>query len=320
MKKDIELRKKILASAYQDGLFANNKSIEKNLNLNKQTVDYILNKLNEEKYFIKNRYVIDLNTINLGKFAWIFVSIDWNNFDENKFLDKLMKMQQIHTVAQITGDYDFGIKILGSSVQDINRISLIIEKFFPEILETQVHFMNQEYKTHFEIIKHHVAYKLKKIDLLILGEKDQNPTINLQEIAKKYFIHRNTISSKWNNFWKNNVIIKKTVELTPKGYDFIDLSLKSFIIIKPCPGKQETIIKNIIKNKQIQDIFTTIENEIIILVRTKNSDALAEFYKNIAKKCPNIKKTNTLIFLTKKTKPGLNIEEIKQLIEKKNYF
>ncbi len=320
MKKCIEIRKKTLAHAYQDGLFANNTSIEKKLHLNKQTIEYILTKLNEEKYFIKNRYIIDLNTINLGKFAWVFVSIDWNNFDENKFLDKLMKMHQIHTIAQITGNYDFGIKIIGSSVQDINRITLIIEKFFPEILETEVHFMNKEYKNHFEIIKNPTTYKLKKIDLLILGEKDQNPKISLQEIAKKYSIHRNTISSKWNNFWKDRVIIKKTVELTPTGYDFIDLSLKSFIIIKPSPGKQETIINKIIKNKQIQDIFTTIENEIIILVRTKNSDDLAGFYKNMAKKCPNIKKTNTLIFLTKKTKSGFNIEEIKQLIEKKNYF
>jgi DNA-binding Lrp family transcriptional regulator len=320
VKKSIELRKKILTHAYQNGLFTNNNSIEKNLKLNKQTIEYVLTKLTEENYLVKNRYVIDLNTINLGKFAWVFVSVDWNNFDENKFLDKLMKMHQIHTVAQITGSYDFGIKIIGSSIQDINNITLIIEKFFPEILEIEVHFMSKEYKTHFEIITNPSTYKLKKIDLLILGEKDQTPKISLQEIAKKYFIHRNTISNKWNNFWKDRVIIKKTVELTPKGYDFIDLGLKSFIIIKPIPGKQEIIINKLLKNKQIQDIFTTIENEIIILVRTKNSDDLAEFYKNISKKCPNIKKTNTLIFLTKKTKSGLNVEEIEQLIEKKNYF
>ncbi len=310
--------KKILKTAYINGIYSNGQSIDKRLKLSKSTVDYVLEKLKTEKYFVKERYIIDLNTLNLGKFAWLFISVNWEKFDEELFMTKLMKIINVHTIAEITGNYDYAIKLIGNSIQNLNSIILTIEKFFPEIIDTEVHFANREFKTQF--VKHYSdqKYRLNEDELWIVSEKDQNPSMKLSAIAKKYKIHRNTVSNKWNKMWENNAILKKTIELTPKGYNFIDRGLKSFIIVKPLPGMQDKIIEKIIDHEQIQDLFTSIENEIILLIRARDSDDLAQFYKNLSRKCPNIKKTNTIIFLTKKTKSGLTPRGIESVIKKES--
>ena len=90
MKKCIEIRKKTLAHAYQDGLFANNTSIEKKLHLNKQTIEYILTKLNEEKYNcyfsysnkLCHRYILTINS------KIIIVTIIKINRDWQKIINK----------------------------------------------------------------------------------------------------------------------------------------------------------------------------------------------------------------------------------------
>lgn len=310
--------KKILKTIYINGFLSNKKEVNNKLNFNKNVIDYVLIKSKKEKLFLKERYLIDLNSINLGKFAWLFVSVDRQNLDKNLFSKKILKIINVHTIAEITGNYDYAIKIIGSSIQNINNIILTIEKIFPEIIDTEMHFVNKEFKTHFLKYENNQKKILKKEDILILAEKEKNPLINLYEIAKKYSIHRNTVSNKWKKFWTNKILLKKTIELTPKGYEFIEMGLKSFIIIKSTPGMQEKLIQKIIEEDKIQDIFTTIENEIFLLIRTKDSDELAQFYETLAKKCPNIKKTNTIIFLTKKTKSGLGNKEVELFIQKRN--
>jgi DNA-binding Lrp family transcriptional regulator len=311
-----KLRKKNLKTAYIQGIYSNNTSIDQILKIKKQTTKYILNGLLASRMYFKKRYVIDLNALNLGKFAWFFISVNWEKFDSKDFMSKLMKIQKIHTIAEVTGPYDLAIKIIGSSIQDVNNLILTIEKTFPEIIDTDVHFMSKEYKVHFEKITNPTQYKLKKLDYLLLAEKDQAPDLNFQTLAKKHSLHRNTISNKWNKLWTEKVIIKSTIELAPEGYNLIGLGLKAFIIIKPASGKQELIIKKVIKNNEIQDIFTTLENEIGIIVRVANSDELAAFHRHLSKTCPNIKSTNTIIFLTKITKTGLNPKEIDFLFKK----
>ena len=188
----------------------------------------------------------------------------------------------------------------------------------PEIIETKIYFTNKEYIYHYTNIDTTYIPQLKEIDLLILAEKDQNSKLKLSDIAKKYKLHRNTVSNRWNNMWADKVIYKKALELTPSGYDFVDLGLKSFIILKAKSLTHEHIINELKKTKMVQDLFTTLSNEIVIIIRTKNSDELATFYRQLAKLSKSIIRSDTIIFLTKKTKAGLNVMEVKQLLAKTN--
>ncbi len=310
-----DLRKKILEFVYLDGFQKNGKNIENNLKLKKNTVEYILNKLQEEKYFSKLRYEINFDSVGLGKFAWLFISVNWNSLDFTGFIKKVLLMPQISVVADVTGKYDFAIKIFGPSIQNINAFILGFEKIFEDtIVDTHIYFANKEYKRHYLEMKKAPPLKLSKTDYQILCAKNKNPKLSLSEIADSLNLHRNTVSLKWHSYWKNNILLKKTVDLNPKGYGAIDLELKAFIILKPSPGKEEKIIQKLRLEKKAQDLFTTLANEIILVVRVSNSEELSYFYKTLSKINENIKGTNTIIFLKKHTKTSLTIEEVGKII------
>jgi len=310
-------RKKILEEAYISGIESKNGLLCEKMHLKKNTVSYALEKLRKEGYFSKTKYDLNLDALKIGKFAWVFLSINWENFEYEKFVKRLLDLTQVVSVADVTGKNDIAVKVFGPSINNISAFGLMMEKIFQgAITETVVFFANTEYKRHYLPIKKKPPYRLNKTDCAILYEKTTNPCISLSEIAEKYKFHRNTVSNRWNKLWREGVIVKEIPDMTQKGYDEIKMGLKAFILIKPVPGEEEKIIKSLMKNKEIQDIFTTLSNEIIIIIRTENSQTLANAHKMLAREDGLIKKTNTSIFLTKHNKNSLSMGEIKGLIGK----
>jgi len=312
-----EHRKKLLEEAYINGLENKTGTLHERMNLKKATVTYALERLQGEGYFSKTKYDLSLDALKIGNFAWVFLSINWEEFNYEKFVKKLLDLTQVVSVADVTGRNDIAVKVFGPSVNNISAFVLLMEKIFQgTITETVVFFANTEYKRHYLPIKKKSSYRLNKTDCAILYEKTNNPCISLSEIAEKYKFHRNTVSKRWSKLWEEGVVVKEIPDMTQKGYDEIKMGLKAFTLIKPVPGKEEKIIKALMKNKEIQDIFTTLSNEIIIIIRTENSQTLANTHKKLAKEEGYIKKTNTSIFLTKHNKNSLSMSEIKGLIRK----
>jgi len=312
-----ELRKKILHEAYVNGIENNSGKLETRLKLKKNTINYILEKLKEEGYFTKTKYELNLNTLGVGNFAWVLLSINWNELNPEIFVKKILKLTQVVTVADITGENDIAIKIIGPSIINISAFILMMEKLFDgAITDNKVYFTNREYKRHYLEVQKKDSFFPSEVDCKILYEKIKNPKINLSEIAKKYNLHRNTVSNRWEKLWKEEVIVKELPDLTQKGYEELKMGLKAFILIKPNPGKENKIINILMKNPEIQDIFTTISNEIILILRTENSNTLANAHKYLIKTDGVIKRTNTSIFLTKNAKKSLDLSEMKNLMHK----
>ena len=310
-----DLRKKVLLYAYKNGFRKNGKKIEENLKIKKPTLDYVLEKLKEEKYYARERYEINFDAVGLGRFAWLFVSVNWSSFDFKEFTKKALNMPQVSVIADITGGYDLAMKIFGPSIQSINSFVLGFEKIFEnEIVGTSILFANKEYKRHYLEVPKTNGKKLSLIDYQLLCEKNKNSKISLTDLSEKLLIHRNTISNKWSSFWDEKVILKKTIELTEKGYNEVGLGLKAFIIIKPCPGKEEIISKKLQTIDGIQDLFTTLSNEIVLITRVATSQDLAYFYKNFANIDGCVKETKTIIFLTKHTKTCLSLTELSKIL------
>ena len=310
-----ELRKKIFREAYVSGINNSNGPIEDKLKLKKSTINYVLEKLEKERYFLKTKYDLNLNTIGIGNFAWVLLSINWETQTPQNIVKKLLKLPQVITIADITGEKDIAVKIIGPSINNISAFILMMEKTFNGIItDTQVYFASKEYKRHYLPVQKNIPFHPSEIDCKILFEKMENPKANLLEIAQKYKIHRNTVSNRWEKLWKGGVVVKELPDLTQKGYDELKMGLKAFIIIKPVPGKEEKIIKGLLKNPEIQDIFTTISNEIILILRTENSSTLANAHKYLTSTDNSIKRTNTSIFLTKNTKKALGLLEMKTLL------
>jgi DNA-binding Lrp family transcriptional regulator len=309
------LRKKILHEAYVGGIVDKNAPLFQRMHLKKSTIDYALNKLQIEGFFTKTKYEVDLNALGLGNFAWVLLKVNWENYDEEDFTKKLLKMTQVISVSTVTGESDIAIKIFGSSINNISAFILMLEKHFGDtISETKVYFANKEHKRHYVSIERKNVFKMGEVDCAILNEKMNNPKVSIQEISAKYGVHRNTISKKWENFWKKGVILKELPDLTQKGYDELKMGLKALILIKPAPGHEEKIIRSLVKNRETQDIFTTLSNEIIVILRTENSQTLSQTYKSITNLKHAIKRTSTSIFLTKCNKTSLSLVEINGLI------
>lgn len=228
-----------------------------------------------------------------------------------------MKLPQVISIAEITGENNLAIKIMGPSINNVSAFILMMEKLFNGMIsDTKVYFANREYKRHYLPVQKNELFKLSEIDCEILYAKMENPKINLSEIAQKYKIHRNTVSNRWEKFWESGVMVKALPDLTQKGYDELKMGLKTFTLIKPVPGREDKIIKVLMKMDDVQDVFTTLSNEIIIMIRTENSSTLALAHEKSTSAHESIKRTNTSVFLTKNAKTLIELSEMKHLLAK----
>jgi DNA-binding Lrp family transcriptional regulator len=257
--------------------------------------------------------------LGVGKFAWVLVSVNFETYDTEKFIEKVLELTPVISVSEITGQRDVAIKVFGPSINYISSFVLGMEKLFQGIItNVYIYYANHDYKHHYSKNQSKAVFRANKIDCMILSEKTKNPQINLIEIADKHGLHRNSVSKRWKKLWKEGVLIKEIPDLTQKGYDEIKMGLKAFMVIKPIPGKEEQIIKTLMPQKEIQDIFTTMQNEIVIVIRTENSQSLVVEMKNwhrkLAKFGSVISHTTTSIFLTKYNKNSLSLKEMRSLV------
>jgi DNA-binding Lrp family transcriptional regulator len=310
-----ELDRRVLKAGYMQGIQKGQKAFYTRLKINRNTTDYILEKLKKEKLFYRTSYEINLPSLGIKKFAWLFIAVNWINFDEEKFISKSLKFPEISSVLKLTGEYDYGLQIMGKNISKINEFILNFETIFQdEIEDTNIIFANNEYKRHF--IKTSLTQEIdpNKYDCLILDEKLNDPSISLLEIAKKHNIHRNTVSNRWRNIWQNKILLKEHLELNESGYRELGLGLKLFIIIKPVPGKEETLIKHLINLEEVENIFTTLSNEIVLHIRVEDSQTLNTFHnKMIFKSAPIIKNSNTILVMGGQKKAFLPMETIRHI-------
>lgn len=302
-----EIEKKVLKAAYMGGFQNFKNRFYERVGLKKSTAEYILKKLEDEKFCSGASYKLDLSAFNSGKAAWVFVSVNRMIFDEEKFLKKIFEFPRAQMAAQITGNYDFAIRIMGRTVESLNKFVMCFERIFGEAIEDiHIAFINNEYKRHYLVVgkKFGEKVELNEVDEFILKNKVKDASISINEMAKLGGFHRNTISNRWKRLWKKGVIIKKVPILTPKGYKEIGFGLKAVIIIKSAPGMEDELTKVLLSEREVQDIFTTLSNEIIVVVRTADSDSLATLHATLPKRAAKlIKKTSTFIILKSQRRP-----------------
>jgi DNA-binding Lrp family transcriptional regulator len=275
---------KILKLGYTKGIQREEKAFFERLNLNRSTTDYILEKLKKEKFFHTKRYEINLPCLGIKKFAWVFISVDWYSFSEENFLEKALNFPEITSVLKITGDFDYALYLIGKNITHINEFILNFERIFQEdIKEIHIYFSNKEYKRHFIKTLIRKEWTPNKTDCILLDEKINFPKTTLTKIAKKYKIHKNTLSNRWKKIWTTHLFLKEHLELTEEGYKAINMGLKLFIILKPLPGKEEKLLNNLINLDEIENIFSTLSNEIIINLRVPDSQSLDLFHTKIMK-------------------------------------
>ena len=312
-----ELDRRVLKIGYTKGIHKGQRTFYQRLNLKRSTTDYVLEKLKRERMLTRSSYEVNLPALGIKRFAWLFLSVNWVAFDEEKFMKKALGFPEIGSVLKVTGDYDYAVYILGKSIAKINEFVIGFERIFQDEIEgIDLRFANREYKRHYILVSPCPTYTPNRVDCLLLDEKLKNPGISLAEISKKYKIHRNTVSNRWRKIWKNKVLLKEHLELTEAGFRETRLGLKLFVIIKPVPGKEEKLIRHLAGLEEVENIFTTLSNEIVLNVRVEDSPSLGLLHNKMIMGLEKVvKNSKTVLVMGGRKKPYLPMQTLTQINE-----
>lgn len=112
-----ELDRRVLRAGYMQGIQKGQRSFYDRLKIKRSTADYIIEKMKREKLFYRTSYEVNLPSLGIKRFAWLFIAINWINFDEEKFISKSLSFPEVSSVLKLTGGHDYGLQIMGKTSQ-----------------------------------------------------------------------------------------------------------------------------------------------------------------------------------------------------------
>ncbi len=232
--------KKILIELDRDARQTNSE-IAKIVGLNKNTVNYKINRMIEEKIITGYWTVIDNSK--LGYFI-IRVYIKFFNSDdtqENKIVDFLKKHDQIGVVAEIETPYDLAFMFFAKNIYDWDEFWTDFKKRFRQnfwqekvAIFSKVYYYARNYLQEKNIsivrpcqtIGGKDTTEFDELDISILKLLDKNARIPLIEIAQKTNTPERTIAFRIKQLEKKKVIQGYRVQLNLEkiGYEYYKIN------------------------------------------------------------------------------------------------
>ncbi len=135
---------------------------------------------------------------------------------------------------------------------------------------------------------------LDDIDRKILTILQKNSRTPLREISKEVGLAESTVYERIKKLKEHGIIRKFTVILDP---DALGFTLLAFILIKSKAGKYSHVASELRKYPQIVEIYeTTGDYDMLVKIRTKNSEELNEFLDTIGE-IEGVVATHTMVVL-----------------------
>ena len=135
---------------------------------------------------------------------------------------------------------------------------------------------------------------LDDIDKKILTILQKNSRTPLREISKEVGLAESTVYERIKKLKEHGIIKKFTVILDP---DALGFTLLAFILIKSKAGKYAHVASELKKYPQIVEIYeTTGDYDMLVKIRTKNSEELNEFLDTIGE-IEGVVATHTMVVL-----------------------
>ena len=132
----------------------------------------------------------------------------------------------------------------------------------------------------------------------ILEHMHKNPNSSLKEVAETLGFHRNTISRRWNNMWRDGVLLKKSVCLHPEVYKALGFGLTAAVFIDVPTGERREAVEKLTAMDFVHELFSLAHrHDLMAVIRCEDVGAcysgIRDFYKT---RC--IKNTETLVILS----------------------
>ncbi|GAG39826.1 unnamed protein product, partial [marine sediment metagenome] len=230
--------------------------IAKRLRLKPGTVSYSLKKMLREKTILGYRYRVNYARLGLTTMAWILLKIRLAKVDSFELIDTLLKFPQVHVASFITGEFDLAIKVIERDVASIDSFARKISQEFSDSIESsEILLVTKSYKAHNIIPKEFSCLRsFDETDFKILDSRMSNPNKDIAGVASELGLHRNTVSKRWKNFWKENVLVKKTPVVNPLYYAKLRIALKAIVLIDAVPETCEGIIKKLVSMDEVHEL------------------------------------------------------------------
>jgi DNA-binding Lrp family transcriptional regulator len=171
-------------------------------------------------------------------------------------------------------------------LQDVMNFLMELEEEFKDIIKDyKISLSLRIYKLHDITLNEEDSkpIELDATDLKILKYISENAVAKIKDISKNLKLHRNTVSKKLAKFWKEKVLLKKSVRVPEEYLPVVEKGLGSIIEIEFVPGYLDALAKALCNSPEIHELYLTEENQLIAVAMTKD---LASFY-NMHRKLRN---------------------------------
>jgi Lrp/AsnC family transcriptional regulator for asnA, asnC and gidA len=213
-----DIDKNILRFMLLNGAHFSEYEISKRLRLGQSTVNHSLRKLENSGAVLGYKY--RLNPVKAGypHMAWCFVELG-RRAKMEPLMQKFLSNPNIFNVLVMSGGFDVILKLYLKSTKDLNELLRWFgEVFKKEIEKTSFAMVTRKYKINQVQVRDDEPLKLSELQKDILRIKLKEPNLKLEGVAKRLSVHRNPVASHWRKLWKDGVILKKSVIISPEHY------------------------------------------------------------------------------------------------------
>lgn len=282
------------------------KQIAKRVGLNKDTVIYRINKLQESGIIKQFHTVIDVGKLGFISFRLYLKFQNTSPEKENEIINYLKKQAQITWLVSIDGEYDLGMWVLVKSVKEMDELWIsLLNKYLDYIdkrrltIFTKVSYFPRAYilekeknAEEFVFITYPEEIRIDKTDLEILKLMAPNSRISILEISQKTKITPKTAASRIKQLEKNKIIVGYRVmfDLEKLGYQYFKVHINLHNKNQEKENQLRAFIKsspNIIYDNRVlggDDIEIEIQAKNIQELRTL-LDKIKKQFSEIIKNC-----------------------------------
>ena len=266
-----DMERRLLRFLMLSGAHHSVHEIGRQLRVSPQTVAYKMKQLEENGVIRSYRYRANPYKLGFTNMTWLALDVS-KHLDMEGLEDKILSHPNIFSVSVLAGQIDIFAKVfysehdelteivewLGLNFKDvISRISLVpvmrVEKL------NQIHGLDRELSA------------LDEKSISILNYQLSHPKASLKETSEALGFHRNTVSRKWTGMWKQGVLLKKSVFVSPEVYQELGFGISSCVFIDAIPGRREEIVKEIVKMESVHELYSlAFRHDLLAVTRTSD--------------------------------------------------
>ena len=229
--------RKILSELDKDARQSNSE-IARHIGLNKNTVSYKINRLENEKIILKYYSVIDYSKLGFIGLRVYFNFFNTNHEKEKEIISWLIKRKEVGVVLEAETPYDLGIHIWTKTIKEFDDFWIEFKKGFREFIwKERVYIVSRVYhlKRNYLVNSRNYDYEtigdskkedFDELDFRILKMLAKNARVSVLDISEKLKTPERTIAFRIKQLEKKKIIqsYRANLNVSRLGYEYYKLN------------------------------------------------------------------------------------------------